>query len=92
MNNLDEIERQKELQRDVEHASQLRKDAMAGKLQECPKCRKKAIFWNSLGEGGEGCFECLACGKVYPTEYSLFTAQVNARNEEKYKDSQRFSD
>ncbi len=87
-----ETERLKELKQDYERASQICKDAVAGKLQKCPKCRKMAIFWNPKGESEEGCWECLACGMVYPTEYSLIVAVCNARNEEKFKDSQRFTD
>ena len=91
MTNPSDAERQRELQGDAERASQLRKDAMAGKLQLCPKCQKVAVFWNSKGENGEGCWECVACGTEYSTEYSLITAECNARNEGKFKDSQRFS-
>jgi hypothetical protein len=87
-----ERERLARLRRDVERAAQLRKNALAGKLQECPKCHKIAVFWNAHGQNGEGCFECLSCGKVYLSEYDLSIAECNARNEEKYKDSQKFND
>ena len=87
-----ERERLAGLWRDGERAAQLRKDTLAGKLHECPKCHKVSVFWNALGKNGEGCFECLSCGKVYVTEYDLFVAECNARNEEKFRDSQRFND
>ena len=92
MKDSDERKRLEELRRDFERAAQLRKDALAGKLQECPKCHKVAVFWNTLGQHGEGCFECLSCGEVYLTEYDLSVAECNTRNEEKYKDSQQFND
>jgi uncharacterized protein (DUF983 family) len=69
-------------------AIQIRNSAKIGKLESCPKCKKIALFWNHLNEGR---WECLACGKYYDTEYSLIAAECNARNEEKYKDSQRNS-
>ena len=92
MKDSDERERLAALRRDIERAAQLRKNALAGKLQECPKCHKVAVFWNTRGHNGEGCFECLSCGKVYLTEYHLSVGECNARNEEKYRDSQRFND
>jgi DNA-directed RNA polymerase subunit M/transcription elongation factor TFIIS len=64
---------------------------MAGKLQKCPKCSKVLVYWDSKGINGEGCWECLACGKVYVTENDLIVAECNVRNEEKFKDSQRNS-
>jgi len=88
----DERERSAALQRDAERAAQLREGILAGQLQRCPKCKKPALFWNSHTNNGEGHFECLACGKAYPTEHDLYAAEYNARNEAKYRDSQMFSD
>lgn len=88
----DQIERLEGLRKDAERAAQIREHAMAGKLEKCPKCQKVALSWNSHGQSGEGCWECLACGNVYSTEYSLLAAECNARNEGKYKDSQTLSE
>lgn len=84
MTDFDHIARLRNLQRDAEIASKIRQNTLDGKLQQCPKCHKVSLFWNTYGNNGEGCFECLACEMVYFTERSLITAECNARNEERF--------
>ncbi|MDD5289196.1 MAG: hypothetical protein PHY28_08825 [Dehalococcoidales bacterium] len=100
MANSDNIERANELQEledDSNCAAQMFVDAKMGKLQECPNCHKKAVWFNKYkmyiyDRRYENYLECLACGAIYEEEKTLAIALCNSRNIERYKDSQRFSD